>query len=161
MAVDMFLKLNGIKGESQDHKHKDEIAIDSFSWGASNASTIGRGTGGGAGKGAFQSVTISKRLDKSSPDLMQYCVSGKHIPDGVLTVREAGGDTPVEYYVVKLSDVMVTSTSLGASTGSEIVNEAVSLEFSKVEVAYTPQSAKGAGEGAITFGWDVAMNKRV
>lgn len=161
MAVDMFLKLNGIKGESQDHKHKDEIAIDSFSWGASNGSTIGRGSGGGAGKGVFQSLSVSKRVDKSSTDLLLHCISGKHIPDGVLTVREAGGESPVEYLVVKLNDIMVTSATQGASAMGDIVNESLSLEFGKVVVEYKPQSAKGTGEGALTFGWNVATNKQV
>ena len=32
-AVDYFLKFDGIKGESADVKHKDEIDVESWSWG--------------------------------------------------------------------------------------------------------------------------------
>ena len=37
MAVDYFLKIDGIDGESQDDKHKDWIEVLSFSWGPPGA----------------------------------------------------------------------------------------------------------------------------
>jgi type VI secretion system secreted protein Hcp len=157
----MFLKLDGISGEAQDSKHSGEIAVDGMDWGAENQSSLGRGTGGGAGKGMFRPMSVIKRVDKSSPDLMLYCVSGKHIPSGLLTVREAGGEQPVEYYKVKLTDVMVTSVNPSANGMGETMVEQVVLSFSKVELEYTPQSGKGTGEGTVKFGWDVAKNQKV
>ena len=96
MAVDMFLKLDGIKGESKDHKHKDEIHIESFSWGLNQTGAHGTGGGGGAGKVSVHDISITKFLDKSSCALMLHCCNGKHIKDGLITVRKAG-DKPLEY----------------------------------------------------------------
>ena len=85
MAVDMFLKLEGIKGESKDDKHKDEIHIESFSWGVTQQGGFNVGGGGGAGKVNVHDISISKYLDKSSALLMSHCCTGKHIPSGLVT----------------------------------------------------------------------------
>ena len=72
MAVDMVLKLEGIKGESNDDKHKDEIHIESFSWGVTQQGGFNVGGGGGAGKVNVHDISISKYLDKSSALLMSH-----------------------------------------------------------------------------------------
>src|SRR5215467_9287803 len=90
MAVDMFLKLDGIKGESKDHKHKDEIHIESFSWGVSQTGSFGAGGGGGTGKVQVHDISVTKFVDKSTAALFLHCASGKHIPNGLITVRKAG-----------------------------------------------------------------------
>ena len=50
MAVDYFLNLGTVEGESADHKHKGEIDLQSWSFGATNAGSFSMGGGGGAGK---------------------------------------------------------------------------------------------------------------
>jgi type VI protein secretion system component Hcp len=74
MAVDMFLKLsNDIKGESQDHKHKDEIDVLAWSWGVSQSGTFHQGGGGGSGKASFQDISVTKYVDKASNGLLRAC----------------------------------------------------------------------------------------
>jgi len=160
MAADMFLKLEGVPGESQDDKHKGEIEIDSFSWGATQESTLGRGTGGGAGKVNFDSLNFTKKMDKASPILMLHCASGKHIPSATLTARKAG-EQQLEYLKIKMTDVMVSRVHFNANGGGGIPSENLSLSFAKVETEYTPQSQKGTGEGAVKFGWDLSKNVKV
>src|SRR5262245_10475584 len=82
MAVDMFLKLEGVKGESKDHKHGGEIHIESFSWGMNQTGAHATGGGGGAGKVHVHDISFTKFVDKSSPTLMLFCAGGKHIPNG-------------------------------------------------------------------------------
>src|SRR5215831_10842790 len=102
MAVDMFLKLDGIEGESKDHKHAGEIELLSFSWGVSNSSQVGcAGGGGGAGKANFSSFSFMKRVDSATPQLMLSCATGEHIKSGLITVRKAG-EKPVEFLKIKL-----------------------------------------------------------
>ena len=108
MATDMFLKLDGIKGESKDGKHKEEIDIQSFSFGMSQVGNFGSGGGGGAGKVSFENIHFVKNADLSTPSLMQYCASGKHIASAMLTVRKAGGEQE-EYYKMKFTDLLVAS----------------------------------------------------
>src|SRR5450830_1457457 len=114
MAVDMFLKLGDIKGESRDQAHRDEIDITEWAWGMSQSGSMHSGTGGGAGKVNIANLSLTKPLDKSSPNLMMACASGKHYPEAKLVVRKAGGTGPVEYLVITLKEVMVASYSTNA-----------------------------------------------
>jgi len=157
MAVDMFLKLDGIKGESQDHKHKDEIHIESFSWGMNQTGAHGTGGGGGAGKVSVQDISVTKYLDKSSPELMLHCANGKHIKEGLITVRKAG-ENPVEYLKIKLTDILVSSLQ-HAGHGSDLLTESLSLNFAKFNVEYQEQGADGKAKGGpVVMGWDIKQN---
>src|SRR5947199_2258086 len=102
-AVDYFLKLDGVDGESGDSKHKGSIEIHSFSWGATNHGSHSGGSGGGAGKVVMQDFHFTMSVNKASPKLMQHCATGEHIKKATLTVRKAGKDQQ-EYYVIKMED---------------------------------------------------------
>ena len=91
MAVDMFLELEGIKGESKDAKHAGKMEVLAWSWGLSNTGTFQSGEGGGAGKANFQDISFTKYVDLATADLMFSCASGKHIKKGTLIMRKAGG----------------------------------------------------------------------
>ena len=161
MAMDQFLKIEGIQGESRDDKHKNTIDVLAWSWGMSQAGSFGGAGGGGSGKVAVQDLSVTKFIDKSSPDLMLHCCSGKHIPTCVLTVRKAGGDSPLEYLTIKMSDVIITSVSTGGSGGEDKLTENVTLNFGKVEVAYKEQTERGGVGATPKMGWDVKANKKV
>ena len=113
MAVDMFMKFEGIEGESNDAKHENEIDVLAWSWGFSQSGTTHMGGGGGAGKVQVSDLSFTKYIDKSSAALLQHCFTGKHIPTANLVVRKAGGEQ-VEYLKVDMEDVMVTAVSLGS-----------------------------------------------
>lgn len=156
----MFLKLSGVTGESRDRIHTKEIDIFSWSWGMSNVATGQVGEGSGTGKVSLQDLTISKRVDNSSPNLMLSCVDGQHFDAAEITVRKAGGQRPVEYLKFKLQTVLITNISVGCSHYDENMIEDVTLNFSKVSIDYTPQDEKGQPLVAIPFGWDIAANTK-
>ncbi|HET7409269.1 MAG TPA: type VI secretion system tube protein Hcp [Paracoccaceae bacterium] len=157
MAVDMFLKLTNIKGESMDDGHKDEIDVLAWSWGMSQSGTTHTAKGGGAGKVSVQDVSVTKWVDNASATLAQYCCKGTHIDEGNLVVRKAG-DTPLEYIKLDMKDMIITSVSTGGSGGEDRLTENVSLNFSEFKMTYTPQEDTGAGGTAVEFGWDIAKN---
>jgi type VI secretion system secreted protein Hcp len=159
MAVDIFLKLTGITGESKDHKHKDEIQIDSFTFGMAQMGSGGFGGGSGAGKVQVQDINITKLVDKASCALMYHCCSGKHIPEGLITVRKAG-DKPLEYLKIKLTDVLVTSVGHSGSGSSDLIMENVTLNFAKFKVEYQEQKSDGSGTPAGDLGWDLKANAK-
>ncbi len=160
MAVDMFLKMDGVDGESQDDAHGKEMDILAWSWGLSQSGTTHMGSGSGAGKVAVQDISVTKWIDKASPLLMLFCANGKHVPNVYLTVRKAG-EKPLEYIKIKMSDVIITSVSTGGSGGEDRLTENVSLNFAKVEYAYTEQTATGAAAAAKEFKWNIAANKQL
>jgi type VI secretion system secreted protein Hcp len=139
MAVDMFLKLDGIEGESKDHKHAGEIELLSFSWGVSNDSKLGCAGGQGTGKVTFHDFSIVKRVDSTTPKLMLSCATGEHIKSGLITVRKAG-EKPIEYLKIKLEDVLISSAQSGGSGASEPM-EQVTLNFARFEVSDGNQSS--------------------
>jgi type VI secretion system secreted protein Hcp len=138
-AVDYFLKLDGIKGESTDDKHKGEIDIESFSWGVTNAGATG---GGGAGKATFKEFTVTKRIDRSSPKLMLACATGEKIPQLQFAVsREPTPGTPEggDFYIITLSDILISSySSAGVQGGADLPMESISFNFTKITYEYRP-----------------------
>ena len=156
-AVDMFIKIGDIKGESQDQAHRDEIDVLSWSWGLSNDGTTHQGGGGGAGKANFQDLSCTKYLDKSTPKLMEFCANGGHIPEATLVVRKAGAD-PVEYLIIRMENVLVTSVSTGGSGGEDRLTENVTLNFSKIQVEYTEQKDDGTPGEKVGMSWDIVAN---
>ncbi|PWI34101.1 type VI secretion system tube protein Hcp [Vibrio albus] len=158
MAVDMFLKIDGINGEAQDDKHADEIDVLAWSWGMSQSGTTHMGGGGGSGKVSIQDLSVTKYVDKATPVLMKYCSDGNHIKKAKLTIRKAGGKQ-VEYIVLNMEDIIVTSISSGGSGGEDRLTENITLNFSVVKYDYSPQKADGSLEAAVKYGRDIAANK--
>jgi type VI secretion system secreted protein Hcp len=158
-VVDYFLKLDGIDGESQDNKHKNEIELESFSWGETNAGTMASGGGGGAGKVQMQDFHVMKSVDKASPKLMLACANGEHIKKAVLTCRKAGKEQQ-EYLKITFSDLLVSlfKTS-GTGTANVLPMDEISLNYSKIEIEYKEQKADGTLGGAIKAGYDVKAMK--
>lgn len=157
MAVDMFIKLDGIKGESVDDKHKGEIDVLAWSWGVSNSGSAHSGPGAGAGKANVQDLSLTKYIDKSSADLMLAACNGKHFPTATLYVRKAG-EKPLEYIKIEMTEVLITSVSTGGSGGEDRLTENVTLNFAKVKYEYTPQKKDGSGEATQSMSWDIAAN---
>jgi type VI secretion system secreted protein Hcp len=161
MAVDYFLKIDGIDGESTDSKHKGEIDVQSWSWGETNSGDAAHRGGMGAGKVSMQDFHFVMNVNKATPKLMQHCASGEHVKKAVLTCRKAGKEQQ-EYLKVTLSDLVVSSYQTGGSSGDHAVPvDQVSLNFSKVEFEYKEQKPDGSLGGSVKGGWNVKENKVV
>jgi type VI secretion system secreted protein Hcp len=158
MAVDIFLKLDKIKGESVDDKYAGEIDIMQWSWGMTQSGTTHLGPGGGAGKVNVSDLTLTKYVDMSTHELLKACASGKHIASGELIVRKAGS-VPLEYMRIEMTDIMVSSYQTGGSEdGMDRVMETVTLNFAKYNVIYTSQKNDGAPGPKGEAGFDIAKN---
>ena len=157
--VDYFLKLDGIDGESTDDKHKNEIDVESWSWGATQGGTGAYGGGHGAGKVQMQDFNFTMKVCKASPKLMDAVATGKHIPKGTLVCRKAGGKQE-EFLKVIFTDLLVSSYQTGGSGQSDVVPmEQISCNFAKIEMEYCAQKKDGTLDGAIKAGYDLKANK--
>lgn len=157
MAMDMFIQIGDLKGESRDKVHKEKIDVLAWSWGVSNSGSAGMGGGAGAGKANVQDLSITKYIDKSSCSLLNAACVGKHFPTATLIVRKAGGK-PLEYLTITLTEVLITSVSTGGSGGEDRLTENVSLNFAKVKVDYIEQKADGTEGDKPTMTYDIAQN---
>jgi type VI secretion system secreted protein Hcp len=160
MAVDYFLKIDGIEGESTDNKHAKEIDVDAWSWGESQTgSSVPGGGGGGAGKVSMQDFSFVMKFNKASPKLMLACATGKHVKSARLAVRRAGQGQQ-DYLTFTFLDVLVSSYQTGGTEASGLVPlDQVSLRYAKIEVEYKTQKPDGSLVVAGQFKYDLKLNK--
>jgi len=163
VAVDYFMKLAGVAGESQDAVYKGWIDIQSWSSGATQSGHGGhQGGGSGAGKVNMNDVTVTKRTDTSSADLFLKTCNGNHYKEVSLVSRKAGGGPqPLEFLKLKLEQVMVSSYQLGASHDNDTPTEHVTLNFTSIYLDYKVQDPTGGGRAAGQMGWHVAGNAKL
>lgn len=154
-SADMFLKIEGIQGESVDRDHADEIDVLAWSWGMTNSGSMHVSGGGTSGKSSFQDISVTKYVDRTTPNLIQKLATGDHYPSAILTIRKAGAD-PLEYLVITLTDVLVTSISTGGDGTEGKVTEKITLNFKTFELVYKPQQADGSGGAPVDVAYDIA-----
>jgi type VI secretion system secreted protein Hcp len=153
VAIELFLKLTGIDGESTDAKHKGEIDVLAWSWGLSRE--VASPGGGATGPTKIESVSIQKLVDLASPLLLSASAQNKRISDGMLTTRKAGMGG-AEFLLFKMTNVVVTSVNVAASEATNAPTENVNLSFSKLELTYRATNPNGTPGPEKTFRFDVA-----
>ncbi len=159
MAVDIFLQIEGIKGESQDAVYKDAIDVLSWAWGMSQPASFHNAGGGGAGKVKVRDLQFSKLVDKATPALAQALTSGKHFKSAKLVVRKAG-DRPLEYLTIDLEDMIVTEIHFSRYSGgtSDEFQESVTLNFARFKSRYRMQNQDGSGGPQVEASWNIPAN---
>jgi len=144
MSFEAFLKIDGIDGESKDSKHKGEIEVLSFNWGAAQP---GLATGQPVRRAGanVSEVTVVKKIDTASPQLLLQSCGGSAAQTAVLTARKPSDSegAPVEFLKITMTNVVVSSISAqgDSQTGSDPL-EQVSLNFGHVEFAVTSDSGQ-------------------
>ena len=159
MAMDMFIQIGALKGESVDKVHAGKTDVLAWSWGLSNSGSAHVGGGAGAGKVNVQDLSITKYIDKSTPDLLLTCCNGKHHDSAVLIVRKAG-EKPLEYLKITMTELMVTAVSTGGSGGEDRLTENVTLNFASVKVDYVEQKKDGSAGDKPSMNWNIAENSK-
>ena len=155
IAIDHFIKFDGVDGESLNKDHKDEIEVLSWSWGLSSAVSHGTGGGGGGGRATPEQFTFTHLYDKASPVLASLAAAGRHVKQAWLSARKAGAGQK-DFLKVTMSDVVITGVH--QSGDAEGISETVSASARRITFEYRPISAKGSLGDAVTFDWDIAKN---
>lgn len=151
-SADIFLKVDGIPGESTDDKHKGEIDIEAFTFNAKRAAS-------GAGRAKFAPFRFVKVYDASSPKLFQAAASGRHIRSATLTFRRSGDAEGVEFLTYKLSDIVVSAYQQGGANIDQralgSLEDEVGLSPAKVQVTERTTTATGQADPVATASWDL------
>jgi type VI secretion system secreted protein Hcp len=161
MAIDVYLQLDGIKGESADHLHPGWIECQSVHWSITQPRSATASTAGGhtAERAELSEVAIHKIADLASPILAQHCAMGRTIPKAKIEMMRADGNgEPVKYYEVELENVMVAHVAQGVA-GGDGMTESLGLKFSKVKWKYCQQKIAGGAGGNTAGDWDLATNR--
>ena len=163
MAIDVYLYIDGIKGESNDDKHKDWIECKSVSFGVDQPKSATASTGGGhtAERCEHRDIVLSKLADLSSPILLQTCSAGRTIPKARFEFMRADAQGErVKYFEIEIENVLIGAVSPAVEEG-DILSEDVALKFSKIKWKYTQQKISGGAGGNTSGGWDLASNRIV
>lgn len=157
MAVEIFLDLDSVEGESQKAGFVGKIDLLSYSWSASQSATRHDGTGGGSGQANIGDIAISKYMDKSTPAMFNSLLLGRHFDTGKITVRKVTGGKPLDYLVIDLEEVLISTYHTGSgNAGDDRIFEQMSLNFRKFKMTYTVQDGKGAGASKVPVEFDIA-----
>lgn len=159
--LDLFLKIDTIKGESLKDGHQGEIDITSWSFSANQA---GASSGARAtGKVHMSDISVTKPVDSASPALFLACCSGEHIPKAIITGQKAAGKQQV-FYKVTMTDIIVAQVRneyTHEEGALDSITEIVTLNPATVKVSYTPIDQKGTPGAAVDAGWDILSNKKL
>lgn len=161
MAIDVYLQIDGIKGESTDEKHKDWIECAAVHWSITQPKSACSSSSGGhtAERCELSDILLRKVADMSSPILMQTCAMGKTIPKAKFEFMRADGQgVPIKYFEIELENVLIGQVTPSIEEGN-ILTESVGLKFSKIKWKYTQQKVGGGIGGNTAGGWDSSANK--
>lgn len=160
-AVDYFLKIDGIIGESQDAVHRGAIQVSSWHWAAENTGTMQFGGGGGGGRAHMRDFHFTMRVNSATPKLIQKLASGEHISRAVLTCRKAG-TTSQDYLHITFEECVVSSYLVNSARGDgSIPVETIGLNFARVDIEYREQRADGTLGGRVVASHDMKQNRTV
>jgi type VI secretion system Hcp family effector len=155
MAINFYLKLDGISGEAPD-PYKDAITVLSYSFGVEHTAPK---PGTPTPKPSVSELSFFKNEDKSSPALLRACLAGTAINKGVLSAYKAGSDSPT-VPLLQLTFQGVHITSVQESGSSEVPTESVSFAFTVLNYSYTVQDGTGTAVGPpITVNYNITTNK--
>jgi type VI secretion system secreted protein Hcp len=161
MAIDAYLQIEGIKGESQDSSHRDWIEVSGVIYAVHQPRAESVSTAGGltTGRAELYPITFTKLADVSSPVLLQTCAMGKTLSKAVFEFLRSDGDgKPIPYFRIELEKLMIANVTPDSGDGG-IIRERVQLGYAKIKWAYTKQSIRGGSEGKTAGSWDCSANK--
>ena len=162
MAIDVYLQIDGIKGESTDDTHKDWIEVSSVSFGVLQPRSATASSAGGhtSERCEHEDIVFSKLADLATPLLLEQCSMGKTIPKAKIDFMRADSDGKrVTYFNIELENVLISSVSPSVAEGN-ILKENLSLKYSQVKWKYVQQKISGGTGGNTAGGWDLSKNKK-
>ena len=101
--------------------------------------------------------TISKYIDKSSPDLFLACCKKSKIHWGIISIRETGEENRNPYLVIEFTDLHVSSLSWDINPGDPegaATMETVEFDFKTVLIKYSRQDLTGEHRVVKMKGWN-------
>lgn len=161
MAIDAYLKIEGINGESENDKHRNWIEVSNVLYAINQprAETVSTAGGLTSGRAELYPINFTKLADIASPVLLQTCAAGKTIPKAVFEFMRADGDgKPIPYFKIELENLMIGSITPDSGDGG-VISERVQLAYAKIKWNYTRQSIRGGAQGNTSGGWDCSANK--
>lgn len=162
MAIDVYLQIDGIKGESTDSTHKDWIECTGVEFGVLQPRSATASSAGGhtAERCEHKDILVSKLADLSTPLLLEQCSMGKTIAKAKLDFMRADADGKrVTYFSIELTNLIISGVQPKVAEGN-IMQEALSIKYSQVKWKYVQQKISGGQGGNTAGGWNLSTNTK-
>ena len=153
--AEMFLKIDGIEGESLDRWHKGEIEIQQWNWNTSTPVQWERNQGGHSSGAKIDKINVTKVCDRASTTLYRYCVTGKHFKHARIICRKNDGEKKLEYLTIEMEDVMIGMVKWAGNGDAQILGETIELSFAEFYLTYKTQKDTGDSEPGRNFGFNI------
>jgi type VI secretion system secreted protein Hcp len=158
-AVDIYMKVATIKGESKDKTFPGSggwFDVLGWSWGMTSSAPDISG-GAGAGKAVFKNLSVNKYVDSASPHLLLGALKGTRFTEANLVVRKALAT--FAYIKLDMKDVVVTGVSTSGNPAQDRLTEDLTFVFGSFTFTYTPQNnTDGSAGTAIPASWNIETN---
>lgn len=155
MAMDAYLKIDGIPGEAKQKGYENWIMLDGWNWGSASAGSSDRGGGLVGGKVQMQDFSFQKLTDKATPKLFESCCKGQVHPIIKLKMVRMPENQVVLDFTFEHCIVSSFQTSGGAGDGG-VPMETGSLNFSKIKWIQSAFKEDGTKEGDVQTSYDMA-----
>ncbi len=154
--AEMFLKIDGIQGETLDTYRPGEIEIQTWTWDAGlNPVRWDLNQGGQSTRANTDKIVVTKVCDQASVALYQYCVTGKHFKNARIICRKNDGEEKINYLTIEMEDVMIQEVNWSGQGESPTLTETIELAFADFTVRYKKQRDSGAADGDVHFGFNI------
>lgn len=139
----IFLKIDGISGESKDAAHQGWIDVKSYSWG------VRRTAGTGPGKASYRNLAAHCYIDKATSAALLFASNGNLIKKVQLSLCKSGKGM-IESCRVTLENVIISEV-----TFEEVNRIMYVFQADRVKFQYWEQTAAGLTGAESRMGWDI------
>ena len=157
MAI--YLKIDGIEGDVTARGHEGWIECSSIQWGVDRGiqSTTETTQQRKPSAPNVSDVTVTTRMNKTTPLLFIEACVGK--PRSVNIDLVQIGEYLQTYMSYKLNSSLITGYSM--STNGDTPMESVSINFTRIEMKYTPYDSSHRAQSPISAGYDISAGKKL
>ncbi|MEI7713125.1 MAG: type VI secretion system tube protein Hcp [Rhodospirillales bacterium] len=156
MAI--FMLFGSIAGDVATEGFETWTELQSFQWG------VGRGVGSAmsgamsreASVPSISEIVVTKRMDAASPALWTDSVAGMFNTAVTITFTTTSQGATEKFLSYELTDCGLSGYSV--SSGGDMPQESLSLNFAKISWTLTPVKSDGSGT-PVTQGYDLTLSK--
>jgi type VI protein secretion system component Hcp len=157
----IYLKIPGVTGPVTKSGYSGDIELTAYSQGFTNPASST--SGAGAGKVSCGAINISKSVDLTSQDFLEYVTRGTviHTATVYFTGNNPNTIAGAARYSIVLTNVRVTSMTQGdtaSNTAGLGITENISLVAEKFQVTYATSNPDASSGNTETYGWDCLTN---
>ena len=136
MAVEIFLKLDGVTGGSRNYHHTGWADVLGWRW------QLERADGGAH----FNEIVLTKPLGIESPALMSLLATGRSVGGAQLDIVPVVGkrEAQQKYVTMSLAEVAVQAIHISGAAEDAATMEEVTLRFGNVKFDFHHQGAPAA-----------------